>query len=212
MSKCVKTKGFKGANFFSAHTAIAGNDLSCAEPELECLPIEQKQHCTSGVMYQRSKRAPAPTLGQLATTMQQRSEPTRAVRGPGAWTRARELEDPWGRPARNPRIPAGPRGGAAGRCNQQLRRFGTGMAVRRQAATGGGGRGGGVRGFGGARGFGGKLSGASNAGKGRGEEASTNRGSARIRARRVAAGGPGQRRLLGSRLRCRAGVNDWVQK
>jgi len=55
---------------------------------------------------------------------------------------------------------------------------------------------------------------ASDAGKEKGEgngdeeeEASTNRGSARIRALRVAAGGPGEWRLW-----CCAGINDWVQK
>ncbi|CAN6247243.1 unnamed protein product, partial [Urochloa humidicola] len=86
--------------------------------------------------------------------------------------------------------------GTAGGGNRGPRRFGAGEAVRRQAAAAGAEATGvadseevgEVEGD-----LGEKLSGASDAGKEGGEgreEASTNRGSARIRARRVAAGGP----------------------
>jgi hypothetical protein len=117
--------------------------------------------------------------------------------GPANWEGG-----PWGRPARNPRIPRGatPGWGAAAARRRPLR-FGKGKAVRRRAAAGGACRGGGGRGFGGGRGRWkgdlGEIVGAERRGEGeRGEvEASTNRGSARIRAWRVAAGGPGLRRL-----------------
>ncbi|CAN6230264.1 unnamed protein product [Urochloa humidicola] len=65
-------------------------------------------------MYQRgSKRAPAPRRGQLATTMQQqRSESPRAVSGTPGRRRRGAGPANWsargGRPARNPRIRAGP--------------------------------------------------------------------------------------------------------
>lgn len=68
--------------------------------------------------------------------------------GPANWEGG-----PWGRPARNPRIPRGatPGWGAAAARRRPLR-FGKGKAVRRRAAAGGACRGGGGRGFGGGRG------------------------------------------------------------
>jgi hypothetical protein len=137
--------------------------------------------------------------------MQQRSDPARAGPGMrGAWSRGPRI----GRGARGVGPPetleslAGQRRGGGrrrpggDRCDSERGRP-YGGELRPAARAGAAGVADSEVVGGGGRGIWGKIVGAERRGEGeRGEvEASTNRGSARIRAWRVAAGGPGLRRL-----------------
>ena len=201
----------KGASFVQAHTAVAGNGrLSCAESEAGRFPIELEQQCGSGRMYQqaaaqRVETAPTPARGQRSSRRsapEARGEPGRGARP--ANCRPPRVGPPETLESRRGRGSVGSGAAAATGC-LRFRTAASGGGRRQERAEdaepGVAGSSGGIWEWGNLLGRGllratrGRRRGGEGNGDEEEEEASTNRGSARNRARRVAAGGPGKWRL-----------------